>query len=200
MSEQHAMALKSDQRDSVEAHVAHALSAIVRGLTYFSESDEPYEPFYLRFESGKEVTPDALREAMGLAQWWKVVLDDGESFPEWVIDVTADPSSEDSAKRVELCELLRTMMHAAFRGPLQHAWISREEGHPCHNSRHIVFGRLASTGVSRRAHRSGHRDVSPALKARLRPRQEAGRHPFQGANSAPGGVLLTKGATKMSAA
>ena len=135
--------------DSIEGRLGRAFSMLVRGMLYpGSEGDSPYEPFHAAMSPDSELTPETLREAMGLADWWIVELDDGESWLSDVIASARDPDRGGDPAEADVYELLGAAMRGTLRPPLQFAGIRARESGAFHKTRRILFGRLASGALA----------------------------------------------------
>lgn len=60
--------------------LARAFAAVVRGLTYLSESDYPYKPFAAAFERDVPLEAEAFRRAAGIGRRYEITVDTAEQF------------------------------------------------------------------------------------------------------------------------
>jgi Nuclease A inhibitor-like protein len=135
--------------DSIEGRLARAFSTLLRDMLYpGSEADSPYEPFHVALSPEHELTPETLREALGLADWWTVEFEDGEV---WLADVIAsarDPAGGGDPAEADIYEILGAAMRGTLRPPLQLAGIHPPLSGAFHKTRRILLGRLPSGPVA----------------------------------------------------
>lgn len=134
---------------SLDGRLARAFSALTQRQLYpGSESDSPYEPFHVHLEPTQPVTPDALREAMHLAPWWKITLRDGEAWLDEIITWANESGYHEDPWDPAVYELLRKAMHGTLVGPLERATIEAPEVAAFHKTRQILFGRMESGSLA----------------------------------------------------
>jgi hypothetical protein len=125
------------------ARLARAYAALLVGFRFpGSESDESrYLPFWVSFSADREVTDEALRDALKLAPWWKSRLDDGDVMLTQFIADARDPDYDLPPIVAQSYELLERAMHATLNGGLDAATFWAPSGMRFHKTRQLLFGR-----------------------------------------------------------
>ncbi|MEO6629139.1 MAG: nuclease A inhibitor family protein [Aquihabitans sp.] len=107
---------------NLAGNLALALSSLVRGLTYPSESDEPFEPFWADMGTEEPFTPETFRKAAGIGPRYEIRFDPAQETFQRLIDMWTDAiagaagarESNEYADYVAIFTMLATLMDAAM--------------------------------------------------------------------------------------
>ncbi len=135
-----------EQAPTVAANLARALSALTRGMTYPSESDYPFEPFWAELAAEEPLNPDSFRKAARVAPRYEITLDPAKNTLEMLIrmwqeeiDETDNTGASNAyAEYVAIFRMLATVMEAAMT-ELTYAHAGGED---IVRARIFLFGRL----------------------------------------------------------
>ena len=64
----------AEQTPTLAGNLARALSSLTRGMTYPSESDYPFEPFWAELPVAEPLTADSFRKAARVARRYEITL------------------------------------------------------------------------------------------------------------------------------
>ena len=136
----------AEQTPTLAANMARALSSLTRGMTYPSESDYPFEPFWAELPVEEPLTPDSFRKATRVSRRYEIVLEPANDTLErlirmWqeVIDETdSTGGSNEYAEYVAIFRTLAIVMDAAMTD-LTYAHAGGED---IVRARIFLFGRL----------------------------------------------------------
>ncbi|MCA1702928.1 MAG: nuclease A inhibitor family protein [Actinobacteria bacterium] len=136
----------AEQTPSLAANMARALSSLTRGMTYPSESDYPFEPFWAELPAEEPLTPDSFRKATRVARRYEIALEPANDTLErlirmWqeVIDETDSTGGPNEyAQYVAIFRTLAIVMDAAMTD-LTYAHAGGED---IVRARIFLFGRL----------------------------------------------------------
>lgn len=102
------------------ANLARALSALTRGLTYPSESDYPFEPFWADLGPEEPLTAESFRTVAGIGRRYEIWIRPAQDTFDRLIgmwkDATAGAGGEEGpyAEYASIFRMLATLMEAAM--------------------------------------------------------------------------------------
>ncbi len=136
----------AQQTPTLAANLAWALSSLTRGMTYPSESDYPFKPFWADMQPGETLTAESFRKVAGIGRRYEVTFrpaqDTFQRLIEMWEDAAAGAGSTDEntyAEYVAIFRMLATLMDAAM-ADLTRAHVG---GEGVVRARIFLFGRLA---------------------------------------------------------
>lgn len=91
-------------------NLARALSSLARGMTYPSESDYPFEPFWADIPGGEPLTPESFRAAAGIGRRYEIRFRPAQDTFDRLIGMWTDENPE----YVAVFTMLATLMGAAM--------------------------------------------------------------------------------------
>ncbi|HJV09680.1 MAG TPA: nuclease A inhibitor family protein [Acidimicrobiales bacterium] len=125
----------ADPAPILAANLARSLSALTRGLTYPSESDFPFEPFWTSAPLDMPLTPETFRSAAGIARRYEIRLRPARE----TLDRLVDMWSTEDPHQAAVFRMLAVVMDAAMTG-LTYAHAG---GDNIVRARVFLFGRVA---------------------------------------------------------
>lgn len=136
----------ADQTPTLAANLARALSSLTRGMTYPSESDYPFEPFWAELPVEQPLTPDSFRKAARVARRYEITLEPANDTLERLIRMWQELIGESDgtgeaneyAEYVAIFRMLAIVMEAAMTD-LTYAHAG---GQDIVRARIFLFGRL----------------------------------------------------------
>ena len=136
----------AEQTPTLAGNLARALSSLTRGMTYPSESDYPFEPFWAELPVEEPLTPNSFREAARVARRYEIALEPANDTLErlvgmWqeAIDETGSTGgSNEYAEYAAIFRMLAVLMEAAM-SDLTYAHAGGED---IVRARVFLFGRL----------------------------------------------------------
>ena len=140
------------------ANLARALSSLTRGMTYPSESDFPFEPFWADMHPQEPLTAEGFRKVTGIGRRYEITFRPARDTFERLIAMWADANagggstgeSNVYAEHVAIFRMLATLMDAAMTD-LTSAHVG---GEGTVRARIFLFGRLPD------GHLAGLRSIS----------------------------------------
>ena len=127
------------------ANLARALSSLARGMTYPSESDYPFEPFWADMRAEEPLTAESFRQVLGIRRRYEIRLRPARETFDRLIGMWNDPGgagstseSNEYAEYVAILRMLSTLMDAAMTD-LTSAHVG---GDDVVRARIFLFGRL----------------------------------------------------------
>ena len=136
----------AEQTPTLAANMARALSSLTRGVTYPSESDYPFEPFWAELPVEEPLTRDSFRKASRVSRRYEIVLEPANDtlerlsrmWQEMIDETDSTGGSTEYAEYVAIFRMLAIVMEAAMTD-LTYAHAG---GQDIVRARIFLFGRL----------------------------------------------------------